>query len=81
MRKEFIILVPDSISDKTAAQLVINPSTIIGMLDEQDVPKGDYLIQTVAGSMLGRYLLKNIYFQIHPHLIHRFFSFKGHVVG
>ncbi|CAM6122741.1 unnamed protein product [Calypogeia fissa] len=53
LTEELIIPIPDSISDESAAQFVINPWSVIRMLKEQDVPKGEYLIQTAAGSVLG----------------------------
>jgi NADPH:quinone reductase-like Zn-dependent oxidoreductase len=50
--------VPDSISDEVAAQFVINPWTLYGMLTDLKVPKGEYLLQTAAGSVLGRQVIQ-----------------------
>lgn len=46
--------VPDSISDEVAAQAVINPVTVYAILKVLDIPKGEYLLQTAASSVLGR---------------------------
>jgi trans-2-enoyl-CoA reductase len=54
LKEDLAIPIPDSISDEAAAQFVVNPWTVIGMLEDQNVPKGEYLIQTAAGSVLGR---------------------------
>ena len=50
--------VPDTVSDETAAQFVINPWTVYGMLSDLEVPKGEYLLQTAAGSVLGRQVVQ-----------------------
>lgn len=52
-----LFAVPDSIDDKTAAQFYINPVTVYGMLKELAVPKGQWLLQTAAGSALGRQVI------------------------
>ena len=46
--------VPDSVSDSSAAQFFVNPVTVYGMLDVLNAPKGEYLLQSAAGSVLGR---------------------------
>ncbi|KAK9818162.1 hypothetical protein WJX72_008025 [[Myrmecia] bisecta] len=48
------LAVPDKISDKDAAQFWVNPVTVVGLLEVADVPKGEILLQTAAGSVLGR---------------------------
>ncbi|KAL3685077.1 hypothetical protein R1sor_003099 [Riccia sorocarpa] len=58
LREEMVVPVPDTISDETAAQFVINPWAIIGMFNDLAVPKGEYLLQTAAGSVLGRQLIQ-----------------------
>lgn len=58
LKEDSVVPIPDAIPDEDAAQFVINPWTVIGMLKDQDVPKGEYLLQTAAGSVLGRYLLE-----------------------
>lgn len=35
----------------------INPMTVYGMLHEQNIPKGDFLLQTAATSVLGRQMI------------------------
>ena len=49
--------VPDSVSDEAAAQFLVNPVTVVGMLDELAVPTGEYLLQSAAGSTLGRLMI------------------------
>lgn len=52
--EEDVVPVPDTMSDAVAAQFVINPWTLYGMLYDLQIPKGKYLLQTAAGSVLGR---------------------------
>jgi NADPH:quinone reductase-like Zn-dependent oxidoreductase len=52
------VAVPDAVSDETAAQFWINPVTVVGMLRVLAVPKGQYLLQTAAGSVLGRQIIQ-----------------------
>jgi NADPH:quinone reductase-like Zn-dependent oxidoreductase len=58
VREEFVWPVPDTISDAAAAQFVINPWTVYGMLSDLQVPKGEYVLQTAAGSVLGRQVIQ-----------------------
>ncbi|CAM6050344.1 unnamed protein product [Sphagnum compactum] len=58
VRGDLLWVVPDSISDFAAAQFVINPWTVHGMLSDLQIPKGEYVLQTAAGSALGRQLIK-----------------------
>ncbi|CAK9236699.1 unnamed protein product [Sphagnum troendelagicum] len=57
-KQEFVWPVPDSISDVAAAQFIVNPWTVYGMLTDLKVPKGEYVLQTAAGSVLGRQLIQ-----------------------
>lgn len=52
--EEDLVPVPDTMSDALATQFVINPWTMYGMLLDLQIPKGHYLLQTAAGSVLGR---------------------------
>ncbi|KAJ8324102.1 hypothetical protein QVD99_008436 [Batrachochytrium dendrobatidis] len=52
--KHDFVNVPDNVSDESAAQLIVNPVTVICMLDQLNIPKGEYLLQSAAGSTLGR---------------------------
>jgi trans-2-enoyl-CoA reductase len=56
VEEHMVVPVPDSIPDEVAAQFVINPWTAIGMLEDLNVPKGEYFLQTAAGSVIGRYI-------------------------
>lgn len=58
VREEMLWAVPDTISDEAAAQFVINPWTVYGMLSDLQVPKGEYVLQTAAGSVLGRQVIQ-----------------------
>ncbi|GAB4815899.1 hypothetical protein N2152v2_002945 [Parachlorella kessleri] len=46
--------VPDDVTDEAAAQFFVNPVAVYGMLHVLNVPKGEYLLQTAGGSVLGR---------------------------
>lgn len=54
MPAESLMPVSDKLSDKVAAQIWVNPLTARGLLDSSKPPKGEWLIQTAAGSTLGR---------------------------
>jgi NADPH2:quinone reductase len=54
-----LIPVPDGISDQTAAQFVVNPLTAwIMTVEELALKPGEWLLQTAAGSTLGRVVLQ-----------------------
>lgn len=54
-----VIPVPDSVSDQTAAQFVVNPLTAwIMCVEELSLQPGEWLLQTAAGSTLGRVVLQ-----------------------
>jgi NADPH:quinone reductase-like Zn-dependent oxidoreductase len=54
-----LIPVPDSVSDQTAAQFVVNPLTAwIMVFEELKVEPNEWLLQTAAGSTLGRVVLQ-----------------------
>jgi NADPH2:quinone reductase len=56
---ERVMPVPDSITDQTAAQFVVNPLTAwIMTVDELALQPGEWLLQTAAGSTLGRVVLQ-----------------------
>lgn len=50
-----VVPIPDDIPDAEAAQFFLTPWTVYGLMNRVQVPKGDYLLQTAAGSVLGRY--------------------------
>jgi NADPH2:quinone reductase len=54
-----LIPVPDGVSDQTAAQFVVNPLTAwIMTIEELALDSGEWLLQTAAGSTLGRIVLQ-----------------------
>jgi len=58
-RASGLIPVPEAIPDDSAAQLVINPLTALAMIEDvHRVEPGEWLLQTAAGSTLGRLVLQ-----------------------
>ena len=56
---ERVIPVPDAVSDQAAAQFVVNPLTAwIMTVEELALRPGEWLLQTAAGSTLGRVVLQ-----------------------
>ena len=55
---EDVVPVPDGVSDAAASQLVVNPFTVVAMLRELDAPAGEWVIQSGAGSVLGRMFIQ-----------------------
>ena len=54
-----LIPVPDPVGDRTAAQFVVNPLTAwIMTVEELDLQPDEWLLQTAAGSTLGRVVLQ-----------------------
>ena len=54
-----LLPVPDGLPDQTAAQFLANPVSAWLMLeDELDLQPGDWVLQTAAGSTLGRLVLQ-----------------------
>lgn len=54
-----MVPVPDPVSDASAAQFVVNPLTAWIMISEElSVKPGEWLLQTAAGSTLGRVVLQ-----------------------
>lgn len=54
---QFVFPVPNYMSDEVASQFVINPWTAYVMLKSLEVPKGEYIIQSAAGSTLGKIVI------------------------
>ena len=60
-KEEDLIPVPDSVSDETACQTVVNPVTVVGMLEDikkSGAPQGAFILQQAAGSVLGRQFIQ-----------------------
>jgi NADPH:quinone reductase-like Zn-dependent oxidoreductase len=53
-----LVAVPDTVPDAAAAQFYVNPVTVVGLLEELAVPAGEWVLQTAAGSVLGRQLIQ-----------------------
>ncbi|BFI05459.1 hypothetical protein MPTK1_1g23130 [Marchantia polymorpha subsp. ruderalis] len=58
VQEEEVYAISDSISDETAAQLVANPWTAYVLLKTIAAPKGEYVISTAAGSVVGRLIIQ-----------------------
>ncbi|BDA41741.1 Enoyl-[acyl-carrier-protein] reductase, mitochondrialial [Coccomyxa sp. Obi] len=54
---ENLIPVKDGISNEDAAQYLVNPVTALGFLEDLRIPKGKYLLQNAANSVLGRQII------------------------
>ncbi|DBB09540.1 TPA: hypothetical protein ACH3X3_008099 [Trebouxia sp. C0006] len=52
-----LVVVPSNVDDDMAAQFLINPVTAYGFLEVMQVPKGEYLLQQAANSVLGKELI------------------------
>ena len=54
-----LVPVPDAVGDAAAAQFIVNPVTAWVMLEEElKLKPGDWLVQTAAGSTLGRLVIQ-----------------------
>ena len=54
-----LLPVPDQLSDSTACQLAVNPLTALLLVTrELDVQPGEWLLQTAAGSTVGRLVIQ-----------------------
>jgi NADPH:quinone reductase-like Zn-dependent oxidoreductase len=53
-----VVPVPDDLSDAVACQLVVNPLTALLLLRESGVQPGEWLLQTAAGSTVGRLVVQ-----------------------
>ena len=59
LRADQVLQIPDGVSDQSAAQLLVNPFTVYALLtDELQLARGDWLLQTAAGSTLGRMVIQ-----------------------
>eukprot|EP00741_Cyanophora_paradoxa_P006486 tig00001003_g6279.t1 len=59
MPAEWIVPVPEGVSDQAAAQLVVNPMTALAMVRELGLPgTRGWLINNAAGSVLGRQVIE-----------------------
>lgn len=54
----FYVPVPDYISDIEASQLSVNPLSVVGLLDELGIKKGEFVIQNAAASAAGKMLIQ-----------------------
>ncbi|KAG0607990.1 hypothetical protein M758_8G069700 [Ceratodon purpureus] len=57
LEEDFVWPVPDYISDEVAALFVVNPWASYSIVKDLQVPKGEYLLQSAAGSSLGKQVI------------------------
>eukprot|EP00842_Homolaphlyctis_polyrhiza_P001466 jgi/Hompol1/231/HPOL_004137-RA len=55
-----VIPVPDNVPDASAAQLIVNPLTVVGLIRVSAVPQGEFLLQDSAGSTVGRMVIQTV---------------------
>jgi len=55
---QVVVPIPDELSFEEACQLSVNPLTVLGLIEELGIKKGEYLLQTAASSSLGRILIQ-----------------------
>jgi NADPH:quinone reductase-like Zn-dependent oxidoreductase len=55
---EALVPVPDGVPDEVAAQLFVNVLTPLAMIREMGLGRGDVLLQTAAGSVLGQVMIQ-----------------------
>lgn len=54
-----LVAIPDGMADESAAQVIVNPLTAwILAVEELKLGNGDWLVQTAAGSVVGRCLIQ-----------------------
>ncbi len=53
-----VVPVPDQLSDSAACQMITNPLTALLLVREIGVQPGDWLLQTAAGSTVGRLVVQ-----------------------
>ncbi|EIE25506.1 NAD(P)-binding protein [Coccomyxa subellipsoidea C-169] len=51
---ENLVPVRDEVSNEDASQYLVNPVTALGFLEDLKIPKGKYLLQNAANSVLGK---------------------------
>lgn len=58
VKAAYVFALPDSVTDEVAAQFVVNSCTALGLLKEVQVPKGEFVLQNAAGSVIGRQVIQ-----------------------
>ena len=52
--EEDLVSIPEGIPNESASLFIISPWTVYGLLRDLAIPKGEYLLQTAGGSVIGR---------------------------
>ncbi|KAL7748449.1 hypothetical protein RI367_006142 [Sorochytrium milnesiophthora] len=50
--------VPDHLADEAAAQIIVNPVTVLGFFDTLQLTAGQFILQSASASVLGRQLIQ-----------------------
>jgi len=53
-----VVPLPDNVSFEEGSQLTSNPLTVLAILRELNIPEGEFLVQTAAGSNFGRVVIQ-----------------------
>jgi NADPH2:quinone reductase len=53
-----VVVVPDQLSDSSACQMITNPLTALLLVRESGVQPGEWLMQTAAGSTVGKLVVQ-----------------------
>ena len=57
IKADKLMKVDDALSDDAAAQMLVNPATALGLIETLAAPPGEVILQTAAGSQLGRMVI------------------------
>lgn len=57
-KNDYYVPIPDYISDIAASQLSANPMSVVGLLDESGIRKGEFVLQNAAASSAGKMLIQ-----------------------
>ncbi|KAL7753102.1 hypothetical protein RI367_001554 [Sorochytrium milnesiophthora] len=58
LKESEVHVVPNEMPDEVAAQFVVNPLTVLGMVDELKLTSGQTILQSASASVLGRMLIQ-----------------------
>ncbi|KAH7316223.1 hypothetical protein KP509_21G083700 [Ceratopteris richardii] len=53
-----LISLPESVTDEAASLFIISPWTVFGLLKDLAIPRGEFLLQTAGGSVIGRLVIQ-----------------------
>ncbi|KAI5082352.1 hypothetical protein GOP47_0002095 [Adiantum capillus-veneris] len=53
-----LIILSENIPDEAASLFIISPWTVYGLLQDLAIPRGEFLLQTAGGSVIGRLVIQ-----------------------